>query len=312
FVLAAPATLSGEATEIITRRVREDARLISFLDGPTSPALMFPTLNPPFQLQHPVLAKNGAPVTAGPLKPFAELDAADFAGVRFHRYYQNQLLDGRKDDVVLSYPDGSAALTISSAGSGSMVLANFPLTPDGGDFIGTPIFPAMLHELLRALRHDSAEHGFAPGVAWLLDVPTSGEGAVTVSDPEGHKISAKVISSGRSTRLALSPPKVPGIYTVKQGNTVVAHAAVNVDPRESDTRPLALENLKPGNGSAVSILHGEDDWFLAGKVRQLWPQFAMAAVILLGLEMLLLALWRSTKTISPVPVSVEPQKEAAR
>ena len=42
FVLAAPATLSGEAVEIITRRVNEGARLISFLDGPTSPALMIP------------------------------------------------------------------------------------------------------------------------------------------------------------------------------------------------------------------------------------------------------------------------------
>ena len=35
------------------------------------------------------------------------------------------------------------------------MFANLPLTPDGGDFIGSPMFPATLHELLRALRRSS-------------------------------------------------------------------------------------------------------------------------------------------------------------
>ena len=154
----------------------------------------------------------------------------------------------------------------------------------------------MLHELLRALRHDSAENTVTPGAAWLLDVPTSGEGAVTVADPDGKKMEVQIVSSGRSTRLALPAAKIPGVYSVKQADAMVANAAVNVDPRESDTRPLALENLKSGENSTVTILRGEEDLSLTGKTRQLWPQLAAAAVILLGAEMLLLALWRSSKT----------------
>ncbi len=300
FVLAAPVALSGEAVEIITRRVNEGARLISFLDGPTAPALMIPALAPPFQLQGAVTSENGDPVTVGPRKLFTELDAADFSTVRFRRHYQNQLLENRASDVLLSYPDGSAALTVSAAGSGAVVLANFPLTPDGGDFIGNPIFPAMLHELLRALRHDSAERAVTPGSTWLLDVPTSGEGAVTVTDPEGRTVETQVIASGRNTRLALPPPKTPGVYVVRQSDAVVTYAVVNVDPRESDTRPLALENLKSGEGSAVTVLRGQEDLSLTGETRDLWPQLAATAAILLGLEMLLLALWRSAKSISPV------------
>ena len=310
FVLASPATLSGEAEDIITRRVNEGARLISFLDGPASPALMFPSLNPPFQLQRSVASENGDPLSLGPRKFFEDLDAGDFSALRFRRHYQNQLLEYRAGDVLLSYPDGSAALTVSAAGDGAMVLANFPLTPDGGDFIGNPVFPAMLHELLRGLRHDSADRIVTPGAAWLLDVPTSGEGPVTVADPDGKKIDAQIVASGRTTRLALPAAKIPGIYSVKQADAVIAYAAVNVDPRESDTRPLAVENLKSGENSTVSVLRGEEDLSLTGKTRELWPQLAAAATILLGLEMLLLVLWRSPRS-SP-PVAVELEREAAR
>jgi hypothetical protein len=296
FCLAAPTTLSGEAVEIITRRVNEGARLISFLDGPTALALMFPALNPPFQLQNTVVSQNGDPVTMTISKFFGELDAGDFSALRFRRHFQNHPPDSRAGDTLLSYSDGSAALTISAAGRGAMVLVNLPLTPDSGDFIGNPIFPATLHELLRALRQDSAESSVTPGATWTLDAPTVGEGALTVTDPDGKNVDAQILSSGRTSRLALPPAKIPGIYSVKQNDAVVAYAVVNVDPRESDTRPLAVENLKPGEKSAVTILHGEEEVATGEKPRDLWPQLAVAAAILLAAEMLLLALWRSAKT----------------
>jgi len=265
---------------------------------------MISALTPPFQLQRVVESERGDSVTLGSHQLFTDLDAGDFAGVRFHRHYQTRLLDHRAGDVLLVYPDGSAALTLSAAGQGSMVLANLPLSPEGGDFVGSPIFPAMLHELLRLLRHDPAERATMPGAAWMMDVPTSGEGAVTVADPEGRKVDARVVTSGRNTRLALPAAKIPGAYAFKQADVVVACAVVNVDPRESDTRPLALENLKSGTASAVTILHGEEDLALTSQIRQLWPQFAAAAVVLLGLEMLLLAGWRSSKR-APAPIQTD-------
>jgi len=307
FVLAAPVTLTGEALEIITRRVQEGARLITFLDGPTAPDLMIAALAPPFQLQRAVESGSGEPVLTGPHKLFQDLDAADFSALRFHRHLQNQVLTNRAGDVLLAYPDGSAALTLSAAGQGAMVLANLPLTPDGGDFIGHPLFPALVHELLRAVRHDAAEHAVTPGAAWMLDVPTAGDGAVTVIDPENQPGAVQVLASGRNTRLALRAAKIPGVYTVKQGEAVVACAAVNVDPQESDTRPLALENLKTGAGSTVTILHDEEELAFAGKTRPLWPSLAAAAAILLGLEMLLPACWRNAGS---APVATAEKRRA--
>lgn len=306
FCLAAPATLSGEAQEIITRRVNEGARLVCFLDGPTAGALMFPALNPPFELQRTVTSAAGDGVAMSARQIFGELEAGDFATSRFHRHFQNHPPDRRAGDTLLAYADGSAALTISRAGRGSMVLVNLPLTPDGGDFIGSPIFPALLHELLRALRQDADSGSVTPGAPWTLDVPTAGEAAQAVTDPDGKKVEAQVLSSGRNTRLALPPAVKPGIYSIMQGGVLVACAAVNVDARESDTRPLAIENLKPGANSAVTVQHGEEEVVAGEKARDLWPQLALAAATLLAAEMALLALWRTAKTAPAVK-----SKEAA-
>lgn len=291
FCLATP--LSGEAQEVIARRVLEGARLISFLDGPTAPALLWPALNPPLALERTVTTPTGDAVALAAQKKLGELEAADFSALRFRRHWQNRPPDNRAQETWLAYADGSAALTLSPAGRGLMVLVNLPITPDGGDFAGSPIFPALLHELLRLLRQDPDANQVLPGAAWTLEVPGAGEGALTVSDPAGLAVASQVLSSGRTIRLALPPARIPGIYVVKQAETLVADAAVNVDPRESDTRPLALENLKPGANAPLTIQSGGTA--APPGARDCWPQLALAVVILLGLEMLFLALWRNHK-----------------
>jgi Aerotolerance regulator N-terminal len=292
FILVAPATLTGETVEIISRRVNEGAHLVVCLDGPTAPLLMPAAFAPPFQLQRMVSSEKGDPIFGGPRKLFLETDAGDFSTLHFHRHFQNQMLAGRTDDVLFAYPDGSAAVTLGAMGQGSVVFANLPLTPDGGDFVGSPLFPAMLHELLSALRRGAEERTTTPGRAWMLDVPVSGEKSLAVTDPDDRPVETKIISRGRTTRLALPEARLPGVYTVKQADAIIGCAVVNVDARESDTRPMALESLKSGDGSVVNMVRGEEDLLVAGRTRPLWPQLAGAAAILLALEMLLLAIWR--------------------
>ena len=72
------------------------------------------------------------------------------------------------------------------------------------------------------------------------------------------------------------------------------------DPaRESDTRPLAVESLKPGTGALVSVVRDEEELLLAGRTRPLWPHLAAAAALMLALEMLLLSFWRSSRRFDP-------------
>jgi hypothetical protein len=181
---------------------------------------------------------------------------------------------------------------------------DLPLTPDGGDFVGSPMFPATLHELLRMLRRSSDARQVTPGVAWVIEPATKDEGALTVFDPEGAPLEAQVMASGRISRLALPAAKLPGIYLVKQGGATVDAEAVNVDARESDTRPVPLEKLKAPTGAAVMVARDEEDLLLAGKPTPLWPQFAAAGAVLLALEMVLLAAWRRPKaSFKPLKVS---------
>jgi hypothetical protein len=292
FLVIAPALLSGEALEIITRRVKDGAQLLMFLDGSTSPALLAPALSPPFQLIRAVNTAAGEPLVPAAHKLFASGDAADWSHVRVHRRFQTQLAQGRDGDVLLNYADNSAALTISPAGKGAVVFANLPLTPDGTDLIGHPLFPSMMHELLRLLRRGEEANENTPGHGWTLDAQTAGDGAVVVMDPRGQAVPAQTLASGRTTRLALRAAEQPGIYTARQTDLSVGAAAINVDPRESDTRPAALEKLKPGAGATVAVMRDEGELSFTGDVRPLWPQCAAAAAIFFAAEMLLLALWR--------------------
>ncbi len=67
---------------------------------------------------------------------------------------------------------------------------------------------------------------------------------------------------------------------------------VNVDPRESDTRPIPLEKIRVAAGAAVTVVRDEEELQLADKAKPLWPQLAAAAAALLALEMILLTIWR--------------------
>ncbi len=79
------------------------------------------------------------------------------------------------------------------------------------------MFPATIHELLRLLRRSSEGREVTPGTAWVIEAATQGEGALTVLDPEGAAFETQVIASGRTSRLASPPAKLPGIYVIKQG-----------------------------------------------------------------------------------------------
>jgi hypothetical protein len=197
----------------------------------------------------------------------------------------------RKNEVLLCWPDGSAALSLSPVGKGAAVFINIPLTPDGGDFIGSPLFPSTLHEVMRLLRRGTQEQAVYPGSAWVFEAVTPSEGAPVVSGPDGQEVQSQVIASGRKTRLAMPPPQLPGIYACK-GGTALGAATVNVDPRETDTRPIAIEQIKSGEGAAITVLRNEEDLTIAANTRPLWPALAAAAVACLGLEMTLLALWK--------------------
>jgi len=239
-----------------------------------------------------------ARVARGPLALFDDPAHADLAGLRVRRHYLTETLEGRDEEVLLRFADGSAALALSPAGRGAAAYANFSLAPDGGNLVGSPLFPALLHELLRALRRGEERRAATPGEPWHIDAPAPARGAETnfeVVGPDERPVAATVVARGRSVRLALPPAGALGHYRARHQGAVAAVGVVNVDPRESDTRALPKETLvdpAAGGAGALAVLTEEGKLLHAGRPRDLWPWLAGLAAAFLAGEMLLLALWR--------------------
>jgi len=325
FLLVNPVALSGEAAEIIARRVGDGAQLVCFLDGPTAPNVLAALLSaskgrlsPPFQLLRMAASETpgGEPfsvanLTGKPLALFANPEEGEIATLRFRRHYQSLVADDRKDELLLAFPDGSAALAMVSVGKGAVVFANLPLAPDASNLAGSPLFPAMMHELLRALRRTSEGRDTAPGEPWFVDVPGVGadESALKILSPDGKSVEARVVASGRTVRLALPEAAQPGHFLVRQGEQLLGAGVVNVDSRESDTRPIAQSELVAGHdqGARNVAFVGPDQLQRATEeTRPLWPWFAAAAAALLGTEMLLLALWRQRRVAAAIVPNAGP------
>ena len=314
FFLVPPTRLNGETADIVARRVTDGAYLVCFLDGPTAPRVLGAlsgaskgAIAPPFQLIRPVSSQEdgGEPfgsiqTTSGPLRLFHTPDQGDLRGIRFYRRYLTETIVSRKDESLVRFADGSTGLSLSAAGRGLAVFANFPLTPDGGSLAGSPLFPPLLHELMRALRRTSDADVNTPGKTWHIDVATAEQAAgeakeYRVFGPDGKPLDAVVLTRGRTVRLALPAVSQPGHYPVRLGSTLADLGIVNVHSDETDTRQMTIADLVADGGPGrppVALVGDEGDIVSAGKVRTLWPHLAALAALLFGAEMFLLAVWR--------------------
>lgn len=330
FILACPATLGGETLEVIARRVAAGASLAVFLDGSTAPKVLDAlaggsdgALAPPFQLTQAVDATGPQGDPFGEVSPaataltlFARQDQGDLKALRFFRRWQTRDDPDRAGEVLIRHPDGSVALALCPAGQGTVLLANFSPAPAASDAAGSPLFPALLHELIRALRSARRSPENTPGRPWTIDVAgaastaagDAGAADLTVSAPDGQPVDATVIARGQTARLSVPPVRLSGHYSVRTGDRLLAVGVVNVDPRETDTRSMsAAELIKQGSGDGpsprVAVVRDEGQLVTAGTTQPLWPHTIALAVAFFVAETLLLALWRRRASRRPTPAA---------
>ncbi|NQT85945.1 hypothetical protein HQ560_04225, partial [bacterium] len=303
FVLVAPAELPGEAAQTLARRVTDGALLMVLLDGPTAPHILgvlgAGSVTAPFQLTRPVIATDargeslaGVHVADGPLRLFADPAHGSLERLRFRRHYLTQTLESRQEEALATFADGSVALALSPAGRGAAVFANLSIAPHGGNLVGSPLFPALLQELLRALRRADEGNRTTPGRTWHIDAPAAEGEAWTVTGPDGEPAEATVVARGRTVRLALPAARAVGHYRVHADGALAALGVANVDPRESDTRSVPLATLAPAGGP-VAVADRSGQLLTLGAARPIWPWLAGLAAAFLALEMIVLALWRT-------------------
>jgi hypothetical protein len=322
FVLVSPTNLPGEAAETIARRLADGAHLACFLDGPTAPRTLAAlaaasrgAVRPPFELVRPVAVPAGEPwaelrTADGPLHAFSSPEQGDLRRLTFRRHFLTHPDPDRREEVLARYADGAVALALSPAGRGRAVFANCPVDTAGSNLAGSPLFPALVHELLRALRASAGRNAGTPGRPWRISVRPGAAGtdetAFAVVGPDGAAVDATVVARGRTVQLGLVPADRPGHYTVRAGGSDVDLAVVNVDPAETDTRSLDLGAVTVasggGEGGGATVVEDEGALATAGAAeRPLWPYLALAAAALLAAEKAVLAFWRRRAPAARLP-----------
>ena len=166
----------------------------------------------------------------------------------------------REARTLIEYENGQPALIEAVAGRGRTVLLTTTVDRDLSDL---PIRPAFLPLMRRLLLH-LGDALTAPddrrtlvGEAREIRVPKNASG-VEITAPDGTTTRLKRTLSGADGTLSFADTTLPGHYAVAAlvGGQVEPipgeRFAVNVDPRESDLRPLSIEE-------ATAVLTGTAD-----------------------------------------------------
>jgi hypothetical protein len=183
--------------------------------------------------------------------------------------------------VLLRFDERHAALLESGR---AIVLAT-PLDLARSDFALSGAFLPLIHQAARVLARGTAAPSLFPGDTW--SAPASAEWRL--EDETGREVPVRVESASGAPRAVSAPLERSGLYRAYAGGQLRASFAVNPDPREGDLAPLAEATLSAAfpQGRVRLVRLGDD---LAARIREarfgreLWPEFVIAALLLLVAE----------------------------
>lgn len=313
FFLVAPVTLTGEFPDLLVSRVREGASLLIFLDpsaestGEAPPAVLLDTALAREGDSFPVAVGNAPPQTPGGEDRFQPLawiaanhpmlrifhgpDEGELSGILLRRHHMTVPRPGRQDEILATHTDGSAALTFTPFGNGAAILVNLPLDPRESNLVGSPLFPALVHEMLRTLRHRQPDTEPVLGQPFTFPVPAPASMEVpTLRAPDGRHIPLEALARGHRWLLSAPPLPLPGMYSILDGDTQMDSLPLNVSPRETDTRPVPLDSILD-TPTPVAVVTGDGDLLRAGQPRTLRPWLLLLVAGAVLVELLLLTFW---------------------
>jgi hypothetical protein len=323
-IIASPAFLSRDIAQSIDRKVREGSVLICSLNGADAHQLVDLLadgsgggITPPFTILSPASdVLEGTPLRDidyrhHPLKLFRGSDNDGLSVVRFQRHLATAPVEHREDEVRMRHGDGSAAFSVSSVGEGTVIFMNFPLTPEGGNLVTTPLFPVLIHESLKTGGDRSASRETEPGLPWELWIANVENREPVVRGPDHQSdgqsddqpVPYHAFVMDERMRLNLEPVSKPGVYRVHINDQVFAYGIVNPNAGESDLRPMLPSQLAGtdtdvpnGRAHEKQIIVRDKPLHLSEaisfrKYEEIWPWMGLAALFFLSLEMGLLAFW---------------------
>lgn len=233
------------------------------------------------------------------LSPFDEAARNTLARVPVRRVWTGGAAD-ESARTLLGYSDGSPALVRRDVGDGTLMLANLSAASEHTGLGRQGLFVALMQGLAEAMgRHHAPATPNTVGQAVHLisnTISAPNGPPPRVYQPDGATpADANVASDVLTTRIVIHAPDLPGFYTARQGDTVLATTAINTDPRESDLRRITADELMAAlqphaNHPYTQLTDDGPDPNPRG--RDLWGWLLAAAMMFLGIEMALLGYWR--------------------
>lgn len=202
------------------------------------------------------------------------------------------------------YANGGVALAAQPLGDGRVVAATFSPAAESGDLGKYGVFVALTQHLAEQLTAHRGERAVRlPGqtLTIIADAAIDPDGPPpAVVGPDDTTITAIAFGQSGETRTAIvgaSDTRRVGFYSLCQGPATLGWAAVNLDPLESDLRPMDVGVIvtqleRSGSGLAIHAGRDSTEALAAQQGRPIWGWALLVALGVMGLEMALLGWWR--------------------
>ncbi len=168
--------------------------------------------------------------------PFADPRFSDFTKIHFWKHRRLDAAQFKDSKVLARFDKGDPALLQIPAGKGTLFVLTSGWQPGDSQFALSSKFVPLLYSLLDLSGGVKAQFAqYIVGDAVPLPATNAAQ-TVVVRKPDGSE--SKVTGGAR-----FSETDLPGIYSVISGVST-QRFAVNLDPSESRTAPLAVEDLE--------------------------------------------------------------------
>ncbi len=224
------------------------------------------------------------------LKLFDGARRQNLAQLEFYDLYHAAATGSGK--ILLTYADGTPALTESAIGLGTLLICNFSVAEASSNLARQRLFPAWIHEMLLRMSNS----GSAAMEPFLIGDSVSGETWAAEAtgrellDPKGAAAHARADASGERMRIGFTAQR-PGFYHLPgEGKRELLAFAVNTDPEQSDLRtmePAVLPDRAGTSHSDASFVGVTADYNLLLRGRPVFHWFLLGALAILFIEGLL-------------------------
>ncbi|MDB6137344.1 MAG: N-terminal double-transrane protein [Verrucomicrobiaceae bacterium] len=175
---------------------------------------------------------------------------------------------------------------MASATTANSEWTNLPM-----QVVFVPLLQRMVSHLATQNGASSAQYVGQPVRFGLRD--GKGDESFEMTDPAGRTTEVKAHKETNGVVVESPPTKEPGLYTVKtKGTTELQRFAFNVNPAESDLKPLAAADVqKVAQRYQAPVVENFDAYQKVDRTRrhgtELWQPFLLALLALLFIEVLL-------------------------